>query len=377
MGIRPEYLTEADEIPDFWISTGEEIDGLLSRIVKKGEVGVIGTSAGGRPIKAVFYGTPRQGSGTTTFSGSLGYRNVRAYLGPDYEKKVALIFAGVHGSELEGIVGLANLIAVLETGADLAGRSRPRLTEAAGRIDRLIIIPIVNVDGRARLPIRKEAYRGTDNSVHRYINCGCWQNGQPIGWPGCKEFIPLDFTKTEFPGCYPNDAGVNIQHDDFLGHPQPETRALLDLVAKERPDLTINMHTGAPPKNFYMRMHRPFMEPALTAAFDGLYRQVHNGLTLAGLQSTGDVELEATPPAPTNTSPYNLDTVLNLHCGALTALIEAPCHGFSGTNRAGQVVKHTPKDLLDAQLVTYQECLLYLAETGGRHRWAGGAQTKK
>ena len=52
-------------------------------------------------------------------------------------------------------------------------------------------------------------------------------------------------TKTQFPGGYPNDAGVNIQHDDFFGARQPETQAQFDLVARERPDLTMNMHTGA------------------------------------------------------------------------------------------------------------------------------------
>ena len=74
--IPPDYLREAPEIPDFWVSEYSEVNAFLDRTVKKGRIEVIGTSAGGRPIRAVFYGTPRQGKGTSTFSGSLGFGDV-------------------------------------------------------------------------------------------------------------------------------------------------------------------------------------------------------------------------------------------------------------------------------------------------------------
>ena len=88
---------------------------------------------------------------------------MRAYYGPDFEKKVYLAMASIHGGELEGIVGLVNLVSVLETGKDLRGRPWPGIVAAAGRIDRLIVIPIVNVDGRARVPVqwRRSAERTT------------------------------------------------------------------------------------------------------------------------------------------------------------------------------------------------------------------------
>jgi hypothetical protein len=214
-----------------------------------------------------------------------------------------------------------------------------------------------------------ERYNGTDNIYHQYFNTGTWKNGDRIGWPTVKEFIPLDFSRTQFPGGYPNDAGVNLQHDDFLGARQPETQALLDLTARERPDLIFNMHTGAPPKNYFVRMHRPLMEPVLTPVWDDLYRAVHTALTNAGLQSTKDVALES-DPARVRPSPMNLDAMLNFHTGALTALIESPSHSFSGTDRNGNVVPFSVDNLLDAHLVAFQAGLEFLVERGGRSHWA-------
>ncbi|HYC69847.1 MAG TPA: M14 family zinc carboxypeptidase [Opitutaceae bacterium] len=367
--IAAEYLLEREDIPGFWISDVEGVHRFLREKVKKGKVETIGHTAGGRPILAVAYGTPRQGRGTSTFSGSLGFFDVRAYLGPDAGKKVFIALGAVHGGEFEGIVGIVNLIAVLETGRDLRGREWPELTAAAGRLDRIVLVPIVNVDGRARIPVRMEPFAGTDKRFHEYYNTGCWADGKHIGWPMVKEFIPLDFARTQFPGGYPNDAGVNIQHDDFLGARQPETQALLDLVAREKPDLMFNMHTGAPPQNYYVRVHRPPVEQKLAPVFDGLYRTVHTALAHAGLQETRDPEIEATPPTRPN-GPMNLETAMNLHCGVLPVLIEAPSHSFAGHNRKGEVVPHTPDMLVDAQLVCHQAGMGFLAEHGGRAKWA-------
>jgi hypothetical protein len=214
-----------------------------------------------------------------------------------------------------------------------------------------------------------QTHHGQTYVVQEYLNTGGQPDGSIIGWPQCKEHIPLDFGTTQFPGGYPNDAGVNIQHDDFFGQCQPETQALFDLTARERPDLILNMHTGAPGNNYYTRMHHPFAEPSLTPAFEDLYRQVHTRLAREGLQSTRDVDVEA-DPAQTGMSPYNLDSALNLHCGVLSVVIESPCHGFSGTNRAGEVVIQTSDAILDAQLFCHQEGMKFLLETGGRWKWA-------
>jgi hypothetical protein len=369
--IPPDYLLEAANPPDFWVSTVDGVESFLRERVHKGEVEVIGVSAGGRPIRAVFYGRARKGKGTTTFSGAIGAGAMRAYFGPDFDNKVYLAMASIHGGEFEGIVGLVNLLSVLETGKDLRGRPWPEIVAASARIDRLIVIPIVNMDGRARVPLRMEAFHGTDGSIAQYMNTGGWPDGRLIGWPECKEFIPLDFSRTQFPGGYPNDNGVNIMHDDFFGARQPETQALFDLAARERPDLILNLHTGAGSESYYTRMLRPVAEEVLTPAFNGLYRAVQTGLTHAGLQGSSDPAIEADPArAPKNV--FNLDTALDFHCGALSVVVETPSHGYAGKDRQGGEVRQSADQLLDAQLIVQQEAMKYLVSAGGRVRWAGG-----
>lgn len=371
--IPPDYLREADLQPDFWVSTVEGVANFLSERVHKGTVASIGRSAGGRPIMAVFYGHARKGKGTTTFSGGLGSHNVGAYFGPDFEKKVYLAMASVHGGEFEGIVGLVNLISVMETGKDLRGRTWPEITELADRIDRVIVVPIVNMDGRARIPIRMEAFRGSDSRVVQFLNTGAWSDGSLIGYPTVKEHIPLDFSKTMFPGGYPNDNGVNLMHDDFLGTCQPETRALLELTARERPDLILNLHTGAADENFFTRMLKPPMiEEALRPVFDGLYRAVHTTLARDGMQDSKDPSVEADPTFAFSEQ-YNLNTALDFNCGALSVTVESPSHGYAGKNKRGELVRHTPDQLLDEQLTVQQEAMRYLADYGGRSRWAAGS----
>lgn len=363
------YLEQPANIPVFWKTSLEEISDFLEDRVRKGRVEIIGTSAGGRPIRAVFYGNARGGKGTSTFSGSLGFRDVRAYRGPDHDKTVYVGMSAVHGGEFEGIVGTVNLLSVLETGKDLRGKEWPEIVAAAAELDRLIIIPVMNPDGRARVPLKMEKYNGTSNLIHEFFNTGGKPDFSLIGWPDVKEFIPLDFKTTSFPGGYPNDAGVNLMHDDFFGNRQPETQALFDLVAREKPDLILNMHTGAPPDNYFMRMHRPLCEPVLEQTFGSLYEKVHTALAAQGLQSTNDPNIEAKIDLTQSRGSFNLDGALNLHCGALGVLIEAPSHSFSGTNREGVVVMQTPQMLLDAQLVCHQEALKFLRGTGGRSKW--------
>ncbi|MCL2743525.1 MAG: hypothetical protein FWE67_06725 [Planctomycetaceae bacterium] len=362
-----EYLQERDDIPSFWVSTPEDIAGFLARTIKKGKLEVIGTSAGGRPIHAVFYGKPRQGKGTSTFSGSLGFRDIRAYRGPDHEKTVYWGMAAVHGFEQEGIVGMVNLLSVLETGKDLRGKEWREITEQAAKIDRLILIPLVNPDGRARIPMRMLKYRD-NHTVLEYLNTGGNPDGTITGWPQCKEYIPFDFSRPVFPGGYPNDAGMNLQHDDFLGKKQPETQVLFDLAAKERPDLIINMHTGA----VYMNLHRPFCEPVLADVFDNLYRYVHKRLTIENLQGIKDIEL-IDPSKALGSGAYNIDTALNLHCGALSVTVESPSHAFSRKTSRG-LVEHSPEMLLDAQLFCHLEAIRFLAETGGRSKWTSNVK---
>lgn len=325
---------------------------------------------------AVSYGQPRAPGGTTTFSGTLGTRgqDIRYYRGADAERTVFVSLAAIHGGELETIVGALNLIAVFETGCDLTGQAWPALAQFRETIGRIVIVPLLNPDGRARFPVRMEPYRGGEPDsyfVHEYLNTGGHHDGSLIGWPAVKEFIPMDFSQFAFPGGYPNDAGVNLMHDDFMGQPQPETRAMLDLCAREKPDLILNMHTGVAKHDYYMEVHRPFAEPGMPPVFDAFYRRVKTRLTHEGLQGSPDPAVSANPARVTSFA-YNLNTALNLHSGGLCVTIESPCHGYSGTNVAGVPAVHTPADLLRTQLIAYEESLAFLRDTGGRVRWDQG-----
>ncbi len=117
-------------------------------------------------------------------------------------------------------------------------------------------------------------------------------------------------------------------------------------------------------------MHlRPFLEPALTPAFDALYRRVQSRLAAANFEESGDLQAEGNPEQMKTPSPYNLDTALNLHSGALSVVIESPSHAASTATRAGKPVVFTPDDLVDIQLLCHQEAMKFLAETGGRSKW--------
>lgn len=360
-----EYLKERDEIPEFWVTTNEEVNKFLDTKIKKGKVKRIGTSAGGRPIRAVFYGTPRKGDGTSTYSGSLGYRDIKAYRGPDHDKTVLLAMAGVHGGEFEPIMGIMNLLSVIETGRDLRGTAWEEYDDLVNSIDRLIIIPIMNPDGRNRVPIRMSPYSGMNHKVIEFWNTGGFPDGRIIGWPDIKEHIPFDFTTPKFPGGYSNEAGVNFQHDDFMGEVQPETQALYDLSAREKPDIILNMHTGA----VFPKIHRPFVESDLNSVYDDIYKEILTGWTLAGLERTEDLERETNPERSIN-SPFNLNSALSMHCGALTFTMESPSHGFSSTkDEEGNMIVFTPEMLLDGQLIAYKATLEFLSESGGLSKW--------
>jgi hypothetical protein len=179
----------------------------------------------------------------------------------------------------------------------------------------------------------------------------------------------MDFSNPGFPGGYPNDAGVNIQHDNFLGRKQPETQALFDLAEREKPDLIINMHTGA----VYMRMDRPSGEQALCPAFDTLFKYVHSELAINGLQESNDPAIEGNPARAT-TGVYNIDGALNWHCGALSIVVESPSHAFSGNSATREDKIESPDNLLNAQLICHQQAMKFLAKTGGRSNWLPGRQ---
>lgn len=358
------YLEPPKEIPDFWISEIDQVTAFLYNTVKKGKIEIIGKSVSGRPIRAVTYGTPRGEKGTSTYSGSLGFGNISSYIGPDYNKKVYMSTAAVHGGEFEGIVGMVNLISVIETGKDLRGREWPEVNEVVKKLDRIVLVPITNPDARARIPARMLKYWGTDNRALEYLNTGGNADGSITGWPQVKEHIPVDLSKPGFPGGYPNDNGINLRHDDFFRNPQPETKMLYDITARERPDLIVDMHTGAT----YPHLLAPFNLPAVYPAFDTLYTKVQTRFNAEGLGGKKDPK-EKVPVPSIRTKDFSLEAALNLNCGALSVVFESPSHAFSGLDSKKQPVFLTPDQLLDGQIFLHTEAMKFLGETDGLSGW--------
>ena len=228
------------EAPDFFLSEWEGVNRNLDAI-KVGTVWEIGKSEGGRSIRAVAYGEKEPMPHDTTYSASVVGDCPEAYYDPAQRTKpVLLIIGAIHGCELEGCVSCMNLISVMETGADLRGRRWDALREIAMSM-RLVIVPIAQPDGRIRIGIQN--LMGGDQDDLYYYSQGVLPNGDILRWPECYRNQPRDLDQMVLLGGMYNDAGVNIQCDDFFAPKvAPETRALIDLVRDETPDCFITLH---------------------------------------------------------------------------------------------------------------------------------------
>jgi len=227
------------ERPGWWQVRPEEIIKVV-KCVKKGHAEQIAETPGGFPVWSVAYGPPRAKPGTATWASSSASGNVATYKTDEAGPQVVILGCCIHGAESESAAGAVNLITLLETGQDLRGRERPGLVELIAGY-RFIIIPCINMDGRAVSP---DHLRGASEEEFRRSNQGSWLDGRLIGYPGCKEWAPLPLDRVAHPGGYPNGDGFNIQHDANPGQLQTkEAAGILKLVAEEQADLFLNMHS--------------------------------------------------------------------------------------------------------------------------------------
>ena len=225
--------------PAWWQVRNEEIAAAVKG-VKTGEVYEIARSVYGFPVHAVAYGPPRAKPGTATWAIGSNSRNVASYRTSEGNPQVVVLVCGVHAAETEATAGAVNLMALLETGRDLRGKERPGLVELAGRY-RLVILPCVNMDGRAVSP---DHLRGASMQDFVRASQGAWLDGRNIGYPDCKEYSPLPLDRVAHPGGYPNGAGYNIMHDCCPGDMRTaEAAGVLKLVADEQADLILHLHS--------------------------------------------------------------------------------------------------------------------------------------
>ncbi|HZN57314.1 MAG TPA: M14 family zinc carboxypeptidase, partial [Planctomycetota bacterium] len=215
--------------PPFWKGGVEEIEAAVAA-VKAGKVRIIARSPGGRPVQLVEYGNRTVEIGTANYGSAAGAGDPRHYATrPPGSPPTVFLVGPMHGHEIEGMVGLVNLIRVAETGSDLRGKEWPRLADALRR-SRVLVVPVSNPDGRARCPY--DSFVGVPLDEMTRIGQGTRKDGTLWGWPGVKARHPMK-GDVGILGAYFNDDGINLMHDDFFSPMAEETKALLRVAREE------------------------------------------------------------------------------------------------------------------------------------------------
>lgn len=307
---RPIEIKGLEPRPAFWKVRPAEIQELCQKATR-GRSEIIARTPGGFPVYAVFYGQFTEGVPQSNWSAGSSSSTWRSYYQREGKEQTVLFCAGIHGAEAESVAAAINLIQMLETGKDFRGKSDPQLLDLA-RHYRLIIIPCLNLDGRARSPdhLRKTSYED-----FRRASQGTWADGSLIGWRGSKEYFPLPLAKVSYPGGYPNDEGFNIMHDASPGHIRTaEARGFLQLVERWNVDLVLNAHSceyspslldpGAINYPSYLERGRRCVQ------------LVNEALCAAKLRDN----VPTAPPKAANT--FNLNTMAMLASGALALTLE-------------------------------------------------------
>jgi len=328
------------EAPDFWQSDWDDVNAYLDAL-KVGDVWEIGRSEGGHPIRAVAYGEKEPIEQTATYSSAIAAGHPESFFDPAKRgKPVLVIFSSIHAAEIEGCVTCLNFANVMETGIDLRGRRWDELREIASRV-RIVLVPLAQPDGRIRSAV-KNLIGGTVDDLY-YYGQGVKKNGEILRWPDCKRMQPIPLDEMEFLGGYYNDAGVNIQHDDFFAPKvAPETRALIDLVRDEIPDCVMTLHscgsgpffTG--PDNFIPGAYQ-YRQAQIAAVIADRHRR--EGLRPGGGSKTGPV------------GGFYFHTALHHTSGALPLLFEFP-HGL-------EMKPFTFDEILDIGLSMFEEVMRY------------------
>ncbi len=227
-----------------WMTETDRIEARLKEC-NKGKVSVYGRSFGGRPLYKISYGDPEVWTHVVNYNSAVAANDLPSYKTRANGKPHILIFAAIHGMEIEGTAALMGLIDLLEGEHDWPGFSRDQrvaLLKLSERVT-MTLIPVSNPDGRDR---HKEYHWccGMSFDELRYIMQGSWQDGELCGWPGCKRVHPMTPDKVGHLGAYFNDQGVNPMHDAFPLMKAPENVALFELVDEERPDYILSLHGG-------------------------------------------------------------------------------------------------------------------------------------
>jgi hypothetical protein len=339
------------DLPGYWRSTLAHVDEEV-RAVRRGTFETIATSPGGREVYVVRYGEKDDLRSQANYNSAVAARDPGFYARKDESTKPVVLFLGpVHGQEVEGIVGLVNLIRVAETGTDHRGREWPDLKRRLDRV-RALVVPSGNPDGRARCPY--DSFVGVPTRTMTKYGQGTRRDGSFYGWPGAKAVHPMK-GDVGILGAYFNEDGVNPMHDDFFLPMAEETEAILRLARDEAPDLAVSLHSHESPPVILQASYLPiFMKERIT----DLSRRVKTRYERDGLPYGSVLEpyLEDEESGPVRS--FNLTSALHHVSGAMAFTFECS-HGSTGER--GTPVSH--EQILDVQLTLYEEMLGYVLES--------------
>ncbi len=143
------------DVPEWWLVGYEEVRGFL-RGLTKAQFLSAGKSAGGRDLTVAYYGPAKP------------------------ERKLC-IAGGTHGTEVEGVASVTNIIKLFESGADLRGEKWPAFQRVAKRVG-FYLMPFYNPDAAARSPVKSYVGMPIDlkdpsDGVH-HLHIGFWKNGR-------------------------------------------------------------------------------------------------------------------------------------------------------------------------------------------------------
>ena len=336
-------------VPTFWENDLDKVRSVVANVTR-GACSVLTKSAGGRDIYLVEYGEKQDLKRKANYLSALESDNHKAYADKEGTKPIVLIVGATHGGEVEGLASVLNLIQAIETGTDFRGRAYPRLDGVLEQY-RLLIIPCLNPDGRARVsysitPVADQQ----EVHIHKF---GIWTDGSVVYWRPSFGVHPIKGAVTPMGGYY-NDDGVNIHADNVFAPMAPETKALLKLVDREAPDFTVLLHTGcwkhakvmqAPYIPGYMGRRLREFDERLCTAVEGA------GLTYYSIKERGPAisadDIEPPPPA------FTLESAIHHSCGGLCIVYE------SAEASDDEGYAFTLEGILDCHFLLFEETLKY------------------
>jgi len=337
------------ELPEFWVGDMDRLKECLSHL-KDAEVTTIAQSPGGRPVQLVAFGGREQVKHQANFNSAIGGQEPAAYMDKNARSKPVILFVGpVHGAEVEGLTGLVNLAAIMDTGRDLAGRDQTEL-RSLGRQCRLLIIPAGNPDGVARFEPR--ALFGMEEDDLRFWGQGTWSDDTFCNWPQSKRQHPMAGGNVGFLGCYFNDDGVNPMHDEFFAPMGPEAPAILKVARDEGPDLAVSLHSH---ESTPALLRPAYVTEEIQQDVRTLAEKCYALLDKRGLPHQKPFSIAA--EGGKNPDPFNLASALYHISGAVSFTFECP-HGL--TNE--KACRVSAEQILDIQLTLYEAMLRHAIE---------------